>query len=129
MSRPIRNYGKLNPKTAGTGNCCPIVELRQYTLHPGQRDVLIELFDANLSKRQEAEGIKVIGIFRRMDAPDQFVWLRGFPRYGQPRPFFTGFLRRTGLESQSRRCQCHHDRLGQCTAAAPGQPSQRLFAG
>ena len=22
--------------------CCPIVELRQYTLHPGQRDVLIE---------------------------------------------------------------------------------------
>ncbi len=25
-------------------NCCPIVELRQYTLHPGKRDVLIVWF-------------------------------------------------------------------------------------
>ncbi len=24
-------------------SCCPIVELRQYALHPGQRDVLIDL--------------------------------------------------------------------------------------
>ena len=24
---------------------CPIVELRQYTLHPGKRNVLIELFE------------------------------------------------------------------------------------
>jgi len=26
-------------------NCCPMVELRQYTWHPGKRDVLIDLFD------------------------------------------------------------------------------------
>ena len=25
--------------------CCAVVDLRQYTLHPGQRDTLIELFD------------------------------------------------------------------------------------
>ena len=27
---------------------CPIVELRQYTLHPGKREVLIDLFDREL---------------------------------------------------------------------------------
>jgi len=35
-------------------NCCPIVELRQYTLHPGQRDVLIDLFDREFIESQES---------------------------------------------------------------------------
>ncbi len=56
----------------------PIVELRQYTLHPGQRDVLIELFDREFIETQEAIGIQVIGQFRDLDDPDRFVWLRGF---------------------------------------------------
>lgn len=59
--------------------CCPIVELRQYTLHPGKRDVLIDLFDRELIETQERIGIKVIGQFRNVDDPDRFVWLRGFP--------------------------------------------------
>jgi hypothetical protein len=59
--------------------CCPVVELRQYTLHPGKRDVLIELFDREFIEPQEALGIKVIGQFRDLDHPDRFVWLRGFP--------------------------------------------------
>jgi hypothetical protein len=58
--------------------CCPIVELRQYTLHPGKRDVLIDLFDREFVETQEALGIKIIGQFRDLDHPDQFVWLRGF---------------------------------------------------
>jgi hypothetical protein len=58
--------------------CCPVVELRQYTLHPGQRDVLIELFDREFVETQEAAGMKVIGQFRDLDRPDRFVWLRGF---------------------------------------------------
>jgi quinol monooxygenase YgiN len=57
---------------------CPIVELRQYTLHPGQRDVLIDLFDRELVETQEAVGITVVGQFRDLDNPDRFVWLRGF---------------------------------------------------
>jgi hypothetical protein len=57
----------------------PIVELRQYTLHPGQRDVLIDLFDRELVETQEEVGMKVIGQFRDLDDPDQFVWIRGFP--------------------------------------------------
>ena len=56
----------------------PIVELRQYTLLPGQRDVLIDLFEANFVESQEDTGMKVIGTFRDLDDPTRFVWLRGF---------------------------------------------------
>jgi NIPSNAP len=56
----------------------PIVELRQYTLHPGQRDELIALFDREFVEPQEALGIIVLGQFRDLDDPDRFVWLRGF---------------------------------------------------
>jgi len=56
----------------------PIIELRQYTLHPGKRDVLIDLFEREFVESQEAQGMKVIGTFTDMDRPDRFVWLRGF---------------------------------------------------
>ena len=59
--------------------CCPVVELRQYTLRHGQRDVLIELFDREFIESQEAVGMEVIGQFRDLDRPDRFVWMRGFP--------------------------------------------------
>ncbi|PYK42992.1 MAG: hypothetical protein DME46_08650, partial [Verrucomicrobia bacterium] len=58
--------------------CCPVVELRQYTLHPGKRDVLIDLFDREFVETQEAVGMKVIGQFRELGHPNHFVWLRGF---------------------------------------------------
>lgn len=57
---------------------CAVVELRQYTLHPGQRDVLIDLFDREFVETQEAVGMQVMGQFRDLDDPDRFVWLRGF---------------------------------------------------
>jgi len=56
----------------------PIVELRQYLLHRGRRDELIELFDREFVETQEALGIRVIGQFRDVDRPNHFVWLRGF---------------------------------------------------
>ena len=56
----------------------PIVELRQYTLHPGTRDELIALFEAKFVESQEDAGMKVIGTFRDLDDPNKFVWLRGF---------------------------------------------------
>ena len=59
-------------------SCCNLIELRQYTLHPGQRDTLIELFDREFVETQEALGIAVIGQFRDLDRPDRFVWIRGF---------------------------------------------------
>ena len=65
------------PSPLGADDCC-IVELRQYTLHPGKRDALIEVFDREFVEPQEAVGMRVIGQFRSLDDPDRFVWLRGF---------------------------------------------------
>jgi hypothetical protein len=59
--------------------CCSVVELRQYTLRPGQREILVELFDRELVEPQEAVGMELLGQFRDLDRPDRFVWLRGFP--------------------------------------------------
>lgn len=59
-------------------DCCPIVELRQYTLHPGKRDTLIDLFEKEFIETQEAVGMRVIGQFRDLDNPNRVVWLRGF---------------------------------------------------
>lgn len=55
-----------------------VVEFRHYTLHPGKRDVLIELFDREFIEPQEALGMRVMGQFRNLDDPDRFAWLRGF---------------------------------------------------
>lgn len=57
---------------------CGVVELRQYTLHPGRRDALIDLFEREFIDTQEAVGIRVLGQFRDLDDADRFVWLRGF---------------------------------------------------
>ena len=59
--------------------CCPVIELRQYTLKPGQREALIDLFDRHLVESQEAAGMTVVGQFRDRQHPDRFVWMRGFP--------------------------------------------------
>jgi hypothetical protein len=59
--------------------CCAVLELRQYTLKPGQRDVLIDLFDREFVETQEAVGMHLVGQFRDLDRPDHFVWIRGFP--------------------------------------------------
>ncbi|NUW40536.1 NIPSNAP family protein [Nonomuraea rhodomycinica] len=56
-----------------------IYELRRYTLHPGRRDTLIELFEREFVESQEAVGIGVAGQFRDLDAPDIFFWMRKFP--------------------------------------------------
>ncbi|WP_280152205.1 NIPSNAP family protein [Piscinibacter sp. XHJ-5] len=56
----------------------PVIELRQYTLHPGRRDALIALFEREFIEPQLALGMQLPGIFRDLDDPDRFVWLRGF---------------------------------------------------
>lgn len=57
----------------------PIAELRDYTLHPGQRDVLIDVFERHFVESQEQVGMAVLAHFRDLDRPDRFVWFRGFP--------------------------------------------------
>jgi NIPSNAP len=63
---------------SATNSCCNVLELRQYTLHPGRREAFIELFDTTFADPLEATGMTVIGQFRDLDRPDRFVWLRGF---------------------------------------------------
>jgi len=71
----------------------PVLELRQYTLRPGQRDVLIDLFDREFIETQESAGMAIVGQFRDLDRADRFVWLRGFadmPRRAQALTRFYG---------------------------------------
>jgi len=56
----------------------PLVELRRYTLQPGRRDELIELFEREFLETQEAAGMQVLLHAREPAAPDRFVWFRGF---------------------------------------------------
>jgi len=59
-------------------SCCNVLELRQYTTRPGERETLISIFDRHFVESQEMEGMAVIGQFRDRRRPDRFVWIRGF---------------------------------------------------
>ena len=80
-----------SPEPSTARSCCPVVELRQYTMRPVLRDVLIDLFDREFIESQEALGIRVLGQFRDLDRPDYFVWLRGFPGMEARREALTTF--------------------------------------
>jgi len=68
-----------------------VIELRQYVLQPGQRDILIDLFDREFVEGQETAGMQIIGQFRDVDDPDRFVWLRAFPDMDSRREALTNF--------------------------------------
>jgi hypothetical protein len=68
-----------------------VVELRQYLLHPGRRDELIDLFERELVEPQEQAGMAILGTFRDLDRPDHFVWLRGFPSVAGRAPALEAF--------------------------------------
>ncbi|HET7525970.1 MAG TPA: NIPSNAP family protein [Burkholderiaceae bacterium] len=70
---------------------CAVIELRDYTLHPGRRDELIALFEREFIEAQEAHGMRVIAQFRDRQRPDHFVWLRGFADMGSRRSALEGF--------------------------------------
>ena len=70
---------------------CSVVELRQYTLHPGQRDTLVSLFEREFIESQEAAGIRVLGQFEDLDRPECFVWLRGFASMAARHASLTAF--------------------------------------
>ena len=71
-----------------------VYELRQYTLHPGQRDLLIDIFEREFVETQEAVGMRIPGTFKDLRDPDRFVWLRGFAdmpsRAAGLQAFYTG---------------------------------------
>ena len=58
---------------------CPIIELRQYTLHPSTRETLVRVFEEHFIEAQERYGMRILGQFRDLADPDRFVWVRDFP--------------------------------------------------
>lgn len=68
-----------------------VVELRRYTLKPGTRETLVELFDREFVESQEELGMAILGTFRDLDDPDQFVWIRGFENLGSRAPALQAF--------------------------------------
>lgn len=96
--------------TAAVDTCCAVVELRQYTLHPGKRDVLVDVFEREFIEGQEAHGMHVIGQFRDLDDPDRFVWLRGFAGMPQRAQALQGFY--TGPVWQANRETANGTMLG-----------------
>jgi len=55
-----------------------IYELRQYTLKGGTRAAFTRLFEAQFVNSQDEVGSHVRAVFRDLDDPDRFVWMRGF---------------------------------------------------
>jgi hypothetical protein len=83
--------GQSVPAPERRENCCEVIELRQYTLYPGKRDVLIDLFEREFVESQEALGMQLVGQFRDLDNPDRFVWLRGFRDMNTRKEALEGF--------------------------------------
>lgn len=71
-------FGPRMPANASKAACCPIVEIRQYTLTAGSFQKFTALFERYFIESQEADGMTVIGTFRVLDDPNRFFWLRGF---------------------------------------------------
>lgn len=79
IASPVPPNKEPTMRTPTAARCCSVIELRQYTLKQGQRDVLIDLFEREFVETQETVGMHLVGQFRDLDRPDHFVWIRGFP--------------------------------------------------
>ena len=55
-----------------------VVELRRYTIQPGQRENFAEYFDAYFPEAFQQLGAMALGQFFERDKPSMFTWLRGF---------------------------------------------------
>jgi hypothetical protein len=68
-----------------------VFELRNYTVRPGGRDALIDLFEREFIESQEVLGARVAATFRNLDDPNRFVWIRGFETMETRRAALDGF--------------------------------------
>ena len=55
-----------------------VLELRNYLLRPGMRSEFSKYFAEHLVQPQIDRGGYILGQYRVKDAPDHFLWLRGF---------------------------------------------------
>ena len=88
--------------------CCADVELLQYSVPPRAEDALIGLFDRESAAAGDSFPDRYVALFRDLDRPGVFVWVRGFYWLGEAKAFYHGPLwtaRREALE----RMQIHAD--------------------
>src|SRR6185503_1827691 len=55
-----------------------VIELRRYTVRPGERENFAEYFDAYFPEAFQQLGSIFFGQFFERDNPSMFTWLRGF---------------------------------------------------
>jgi hypothetical protein len=55
-----------------------LVELRQYRMHPGQRENWVRFMNEVIVPFQKSKGMKVLGMWVAEEDPDLFVWMREF---------------------------------------------------
>jgi quinol monooxygenase YgiN len=68
----------MAPAYAARPPALTIFELRQYTLKGGTRTAFTQLFERAFVTSQDDVGSHVRAVFRDLDDPDRFVWMRGF---------------------------------------------------
>jgi hypothetical protein len=55
-----------------------VIELRNYLMKPGQRQHFIDTFETRLIDTLNAKKNYILGQYRVKNAPDNFLWIRGF---------------------------------------------------
>lgn len=98
MSVALTVMAAEDQRSANMG-CCRVIELRQYSLEPGQRDVLIDLFDHEFVETQEADGMRIVGQFRDEDQSRPFRLDSRVFRYGCPQARPCRILFRADVET------------------------------
>jgi quinol monooxygenase YgiN len=68
-----------------------VFELRNYAMQPGRRDELIDMFETHFVESQEVLGSLIVGIFRNLDDPNRWVWMRAFADMEVREKALTGF--------------------------------------
>jgi len=68
----------IAPAAAAEAPLLGVYELRQYTLKGGTRAAFTSLFAREFVTTQNAVGSHVRAVFRDLDDPDRFVWMRAF---------------------------------------------------
>jgi len=68
----------IAPALAAEPPALGVLELRQYTLQGGTRAAFTRLFEQQFVTSQDEVGCHVRAVFRDLDDPDRFVWIRGF---------------------------------------------------
>lgn len=67
------------------------IELRNYLLKPGARDLFINYFKEHFVESQNILGAYIPGMFRIKDETDRFFWIRGFENMQTRSSFLPAF--------------------------------------